>query len=147
VNMADILSMGRREVAWALILDRKGRLLLHLRDNKPEIRYPGCWSLIGGGIEEGESPQAAVLRELREELGADFGKEHIVQLKELNPDGIKRYVFLVETRQKKFKLGEGQRFGWFSLARAYRLNMHPIVKKMLKEMYGQKQKTKENQNF
>jgi 8-oxo-dGTP diphosphatase len=43
--------------------------LLQLRDFKPSIIYPGYWGAFGGAIEEGESPQDALNRELTEEIG------------------------------------------------------------------------------
>lgn len=55
--------------AGALILDQAGRYLLQLRDDKPGILHPGAWGMFGGHIEPGETPEAAVLRELEEEIG------------------------------------------------------------------------------
>jgi 8-oxo-dGTP diphosphatase len=43
--------------------------LLQLRDFKPSIIYPGHWGAFGGAVEEGESPEAAMSRELIEEIG------------------------------------------------------------------------------
>lgn len=40
--------------AFALIIHNH-KLLMLLQDNDPNISSPNCWSLIGGGIEEGES--------------------------------------------------------------------------------------------
>lgn len=34
-----------------------------------KLRYASGWRLPGGGVEEGEAPEDAVLRELREEIG------------------------------------------------------------------------------
>lgn len=54
-----------------LELDRWGRVLLQLRDDDlPPERWPGHWSLPGGIVEPGESPDAAALREFEEETGA-----------------------------------------------------------------------------
>jgi 8-oxo-dGTP diphosphatase len=43
--------------------------LLQLRDFKSSIIYPGHWGAFGGAMEEGESPEAAMSRELIEEIG------------------------------------------------------------------------------
>jgi 8-oxo-dGTP diphosphatase len=43
--------------------------LLQLRDFKSSIVYPGHWGVFGGGMEEGESPETAICRELTEEIG------------------------------------------------------------------------------
>lgn len=57
----------RRTAAVALI-GARGRLLLQERDEHAPVD-PGKWSLVGGGIEEGEDDAAAALRELKEETG------------------------------------------------------------------------------
>ena len=58
----------RHRVAVA-ILHQNGKFLLQLRDDIPGIVYPGHWGLFGGHIEPGESPDAAIQRELLEEIG------------------------------------------------------------------------------
>jgi 8-oxo-dGTP diphosphatase len=55
------------EVALA-ILYREGKFLMQLRDDKPNIPYPGHWSLFGGHLELGETPEEAIKRELLEEI-------------------------------------------------------------------------------
>ncbi|RZU46115.1 8-oxo-dGTP diphosphatase [Streptomyces sp. BK022] len=55
--------------AVAIIANRRGELLLHLRDDRPAIAWPGHWSLLGGGCDPGEAPAAAIVRELDEEAG------------------------------------------------------------------------------
>ena len=56
------------EVA-AAVIERPGEFLLAQRPaGKP---YPGYWEFPGGKIEEGEDPRAALVRELREELGIE----------------------------------------------------------------------------
>ncbi|HIY77459.1 MAG TPA: (deoxy)nucleoside triphosphate pyrophosphohydrolase [Candidatus Borkfalkia excrementavium] len=59
------------EVVGALIVE-KGRVFAAKRG---ESRYPYVahkYELVGGKIEAGESPEAALVREVREELGADI---------------------------------------------------------------------------
>ncbi|WP_331744590.1 NUDIX domain-containing protein (plasmid) [Streptomyces sp. NBC_01136] len=55
--------------AVAIITNRRGELLLHLRDDLPGIAWPAHWSLLGGGADPGESPAEAIVRELDEEAG------------------------------------------------------------------------------
>ncbi|MFK4227570.1 NUDIX domain-containing protein [Streptomyces sp. NPDC019890] len=54
--------------AVAIITNRRGELLLHLRDDLPTIAWPAHWSLLGG-TDDGEHPAETVVRELDEEAG------------------------------------------------------------------------------
>jgi 8-oxo-dGTP pyrophosphatase MutT (NUDIX family) len=61
-------------VAALIVVDDRG-YLLQRRDNIPQIFYPDHWGLFGGAIDPGEAPEAAIRRELQEELmldGADM---------------------------------------------------------------------------
>jgi 8-oxo-dGTP pyrophosphatase MutT (NUDIX family) len=60
--------MTKIHVAIA-ILYRDGKFLCQLRDDIPNIRYPGHWALFGGHLEPEETPEVALLRELSEEIG------------------------------------------------------------------------------
>jgi 8-oxo-dGTP diphosphatase len=53
-------------VVGAAVLDGAGRLLAARRSSPPTLA--GRWELPGGKVEDGESDQAALVRELREEL-------------------------------------------------------------------------------
>lgn len=57
-----------REAAAAILFDSLGHLLLQLRDNIPNIRYPGKIGLFGGHREGDESFLDCVVREVHEEL-------------------------------------------------------------------------------
>jgi len=52
----------------AVILDEAGRLLMIVRVHDPG---QGLWSIPGGRIEPGETPEQAVVREVREETGLE----------------------------------------------------------------------------
>ena len=52
----------------AIIRGEPDGYLMQLRDSRPDIWYPGCWGLFGGGVDPGETPIEALKRELREEL-------------------------------------------------------------------------------
>lgn len=52
----------------AIVASSTGRILLQLR--APHLSAGGTWSLVGGGVEPGESPEQALFREITEETGA-----------------------------------------------------------------------------
>lgn len=60
--------MTERIVVGAALLE--GGRLLAARRSAPE-ELAGRWELPGGKVEPGEMPEAALVRELREELGVD----------------------------------------------------------------------------
>lgn len=52
------------------VLVRDGRVLLGHRHPQRQW-YPNCWDVVGGHVEEGETPEDALRRECREELGVE----------------------------------------------------------------------------
>ena len=58
------------------IIELDGRFLL-CRRHRNERRFPLKWEFPGGKVEPGESPEQAIIRELREELG--------IEVRELRP--------------------------------------------------------------
>jgi 8-oxo-dGTP diphosphatase len=61
-------------IAQVFLFDRSNRLLIYLRDDKPDIPFPNYWDLFGGHVEEGETPEQALSREVKEELGIELGR-------------------------------------------------------------------------
>jgi 8-oxo-dGTP pyrophosphatase MutT (NUDIX family) len=58
-----------RWCAAALLVAETGRYLMQRRDDFAWINFPDHWACFGGMVEPGESPEAAVRREILEELG------------------------------------------------------------------------------
>ncbi len=104
------------------ILVHNNKILLILRDDKPEIPEPNTWQLPGGGVEEGEDYFQAIQRELKEEIS-------IIpqQLKCLGsaPDNTKVFfAFLTDEDVANIKLGnEGQKLEFFSIEDAFKINL------------------------
>ena len=110
------------EVAVGVLIREDGRMLLSSRpEGKP---YAGYWEFPGGKVEPGESPEAALIRELREELGieASVGAA-LIRVPQQYPD--KRLV--LDVRQVEFrgvpKGLDGQALVW---APAHTLAAYPM---------------------
>ena len=59
-------------VAAAALVDADGRVLLARRPENKSMA--GLWEFPGGKVLDGETPEAALIRELREELGIDVSE-------------------------------------------------------------------------
>ncbi len=90
-----------RRAARAVILDPGNRILL----TRFDFRDYAVWATIGGGIDEGETDEQALRRELEEEAGlTDFElgplvwrRTHHVSLESGRWDGQEERVYLVRT--------------------------------------------------
>ncbi len=63
--------MYARRVALFILRDKEDKVLLQHRYETAKL-LPDYWAFFGGGIEEGETPEQAVAREAKEELGIEL---------------------------------------------------------------------------
>ena len=98
-----------RPAAAIAILYQDNRFLLQLRDDKPQIRYPGCWAFFGGHIDPGEQPADAMRRELQEEIGYRPSEIHYLGAY-MSDQQIIRHVFYaaLTVGVESLQLNEGQ---------------------------------------
>ena len=101
----------------------KNEILLFLRDKKSTIPYPNQWDFLGGGVEEGESPKRAIVREIREELELNLKDFHVFR--------VYRWPEQIETvfHKKlniditKTNLHEGQKIKYFSKSKLLSMDL------------------------
>ena len=103
-----------KEIAQVLLFDRHGRLLIYLRDDKPEIPFPGHWDFFGGHLEAGETPEEALVREVREELGVELNAWSFFRCYDclegdFYPNRKHIYHARIERKTSDLSLHEGQR--------------------------------------
>ena len=70
--------MKRLLVCAVALIDSDGRLLMAKRPEGKTLA--GLWEFPGGKVEEGERPEAALIRELKEELGIDVTESCLAPL-------------------------------------------------------------------
>ncbi|OGZ45535.1 MAG: hypothetical protein A3C84_04195 [Candidatus Ryanbacteria bacterium RIFCSPHIGHO2_02_FULL_48_12] len=100
------------------IVHYQGKFLFILRDNIPGIRNPNIWNIPGGRVEEGETWEECLKRELEEEICIVpkniiyMGKSYFQRV-----DGTIAFylVLLNDEEYKRVKLGnEGQKLEFFT---------------------------------
>ena len=110
-------SSGERpviDVAVGVLLQPDGRFLL---TSRPEGKvYAGYWEFPGGKLEAGESVEAALTRELHEELGIDVDPAALQRWREQRVDYPHALVHLHFCKLRSWKgalqMREGQQFVW-----------------------------------
>ncbi|MFI0912509.1 NUDIX hydrolase [Streptomyces abikoensis] len=122
----------------ALIINSAGEYLLHLRDNIEGICDPGTWSLLGGGREGEETPEAAIARELKEEAGLvlpELKKYAAVPAdgSDESDDLITVFLGRWDGDAQALPLTEGVMLGWFPAAMIPRLVMCPWANAVIKQ--------------
>jgi 8-oxo-dGTP pyrophosphatase MutT (NUDIX family) len=85
-----------------LIEDNKVALIERFRAGRHYFAFPG------GGVDEGETPEQAAVREAMEELGIEVVIKQKVA--EILVNGRKQYYFLVERVGGEFGSGTGEEF-------------------------------------
>ena len=108
-----------KKIAAIIFENEEGEILLYLRDNKPGIPFPNHWDLIGGHVEEGETPEEALVREVKEELDFDLKEYRFYKkyecLKEDAYENIKYiYTGRINIPLEEITLLEGERPQYFS---------------------------------
>ncbi len=74
------------ETACGFLIDGQGRVLLGLRASWKRVA-PNLWDAVGGRVEPGETPEAAVVRELQEEIGVTATNARLIaSIPEPRPD-------------------------------------------------------------
>lgn len=85
-----------------ILFECNNNLLIYLRDDKPEISFPNHWDLFGGQVEENETPEQALIRELKEELNIDVVDYHFSKTFESTNEtkANTKFVFVVHIKQQ-----------------------------------------------
>jgi len=124
--------MYKREVSLLLFYNEKNEILM--QDRRGHSKSGEEWGFFGGAIEEGETPEQALIREIKEEMNLDltdkFNQIGIIENTYFNKlqghnANIKRYVFIAKYENEKYEIAEGRGAKWFSLEEAAETRLVP----------------------
>ncbi len=126
--------------AYALATDEAGRLLLCRM--APWVLPKQVWMLPGGGLDFGESPEAAVVRELEEEAGLVGKVEELLDVSDrtwpTTVDGVRTHAIRIiyrvrvtggELRDEQD--GSTDTCGWFTLDDARAMDLAELASRAL----------------
>ena len=136
----DVASTSARlkQIAMVLLFDRQGRLLIYLRDDKPDIPFPNHWDFLGGHVEEGETPEEALVREVKEEIGVDlrewvFFRRYVCTEGDAYPNIKYLYWARIDRTAEELTLYEGQRLMSITAEQRSELKLANILGQILED--------------
>lgn len=125
-----------KKIAQIILENDNGEFLLYLRDGKPGIPFPYHWDLIGGHVEEGETPEEALIREVKEEIDFDlkdysFFKEYLCLEGDAYPNIKYIYSGRIVLAIDEIPLLEGERLQFFTKEEIPDVKFANILKRIM----------------
>jgi 8-oxo-dGTP diphosphatase len=125
-----------KEISQVLLFDRNSRLLVYLRDDNPAIPFPNHWDLFGGHLEADETPEQALVREVREELGVElkhwnFFRVYQCTRGDVYPNIKHIYWAQIDQSSAQLTLNEGQRLMSIGLNELDRIKFANILREIV----------------
>ena len=112
-------------VAAVALVDQDNRVLIAQRPNGKS--FAGLWEFPGGKVEPGETPEAALMRELKEELGLEVCLECLAPFNFASHAYEKFHLlmplYLCRSWEGEISAKEGQQIKW---VRALDLSSYPM---------------------
>ena len=135
-----------KQIAAIILENDRGEFLLALRDNKPWIPFPNHWDLIGGHVEEGETPEEALVREIKEELDIEIPDYSFYRKFEcFTGDAFEneKYIYTgkINIPIEKITLLEGERAQYFTADEIRDLRFANIIKSVMLDYIDHRDRT------
>jgi 8-oxo-dGTP diphosphatase len=129
--------------AYGLVLEQRRILLCRISDQLAS--HKGRWTLPGGGIEFGEEPAAAMVREVREETGLDVRAKEVADVNSVTLNLDERIFHGIRIVYRTRLLGGSlaneidgttDLCAWWSLEEAHSLPLVDLVEGALELAFG-----------
>ncbi|MCK4653900.1 MAG: NUDIX hydrolase [Candidatus Cloacimonetes bacterium] len=118
-----------------IFINDKEKILLFLRDDKPDIPYPNMWDVPGGHVEPDETPEVCIIREMKEEMNIDLKDFQLFCEKEFDDRIEYTYWKNQNLEIDKIDLMEGQCLKWFTCEEARNTELAYGFNEIVEEFY------------
>lgn len=109
---------------------------MFLRDDVPDIPYQNMWDVPGGHVEDNETPEQCIVREMKEEMDIDLADFELFLVEEFD-DRIEHTFWKMDNLDiDKILLNEGQRLKWFSEDEIKKTELAYGFNKILKDFFA-----------
>jgi 8-oxo-dGTP diphosphatase len=127
----------KRKGSSIIFINDELKILLFLRDDIPNIPYPGMWDVPGGHVEKNEGPEQCIVREMKEEMNLTLDEFELFSKIEFE-DRIE-YTFWsrVNFNIDDIVLSEGQELKWFTKGEAKREQLAYGFNEIIEKFFGQ----------
>jgi 8-oxo-dGTP diphosphatase len=127
--------MEKPLAAGIILINSARQILLILRDDIPSIPFPNHWDLPGGHVQEGESPEACVRREMLEEMDLELGEIRL--FKEYDREDLHESIYWkkVDLIPSNIRLHEGQKAEYFTLEKISTMKLAFHYNEVIEEFY------------
>ena len=125
----------KRKGTSIIFVNDQHQVLLFLRDDKPTIPYPNMWDVPGGHVDDGETPEQCIVREMKEEM--DLTLEEFERFSVMEFTDRVEYTFWkrAELEIKKIDLQEGQRLKWFTKLEAKKTKLAYGINEIIDDFF------------
>ncbi len=125
----------KRLGASIIFVNNKQQVLLFLRDNKPDLPYRNMWDVPGGHVEENETPEECIVREMKEEMNIDLKDFQLFCEKEFDDRIEYTYWKKANLNITEINLMEGQCLKWFTRKEARNTELAYGFNEIVEEFY------------
>ncbi len=128
---------GQQDGAMVILVNREGHILLMHRDDRDGVLHRDKWSIVGGGVEAGETPEDAVRREVFEEIGVEVEPSYLLRVVDTEERGHRISVFVAALDRPAggLRLGQGQEVRFFTPGQIAALRVPSFARAGLDRFY------------
>ncbi len=125
----------KRSGASIIFVNDKKQILLFLRDDIPGLPYRNMWDVPGGHVEENETPEECIIREMKEEMDINLKDFQLFCEKEFDDRIEYTYWKKVNLNIAEIDLMEGQYLKWFTQQEAADTKLAYGFNEIVKEFF------------